>query len=91
MQKIFTYVIVTLTIAMIAGFTLAGCTDSQRANFGSLGSSGVITLYGCDGKIIKQWTSTGKIATVSNSDGWEFKDAATGKFIRVSGTVVIEN
>ncbi len=69
---------------------ISSCTDSQKANFNSLGNQGEITCYS-GGKEIYKGVSTGKIATVSNSDGWEFKDSKTGKFIRVSGDCVITN
>ncbi len=77
-----------LTAIMFLFFV--GCTDAQRANIGTLGSEGHIRCYS-GGKLIFEGNSTGKLATVSNSDGWEFKDKATGKFIRVSGDCVIEN
>ena len=83
------------TLIIIAWFVLAmaiiACTDAERANWATLGDKGTVTLYGCDGKVINSWISTGKISTESGSDGWNFKDSITGKFIRVSGTVVIEN
>lgn len=72
-------------------FIIAACTDTQKASLSSYGSSGTLTLYSCDGKIIHQWVSSGRISTVEQSDGWEFRDSKTGKFIRVSGTVIIEN
>lgn len=67
-----------------------GCTDATQASWGALGSPADITCYSGTGVIYKG-RSTGKVATVSQSDGWEFKDAATGRFVRVSGACVILN
>ncbi len=67
-----------------------GCTDTDKASIGAFGSAGVISCYS-GGKLIYSGKSTGRIQTVSNSDGWEFKDADTGKFIRVSGDCLIQN
>ena len=47
-------------------------------------------MYGCDGKIIKQWESTGSVSNSEKSDGWYFEDAATGKLVEVTGTLSIE-
>ncbi len=69
---------------------VVGCTDATSASWGALGEPGNIACYS-GGKIIYEGRSTGRIATVQNSDGWEFKDANTGKFVRVSGDCVIKN
>jgi len=69
---------------------VVGCTDAERANWASLGSAGHIVCYS-GGNIIYDGYSTGKIATVTNSDGWQFEDKKTGRFVRVSGACVIEN
>jgi hypothetical protein len=69
---------------------LMGCTDAEFANFTSLGSSAHITCYSGD-KVTYDGISTGKVSTVTHSDGWQFKDSKTGKFMRVSGPCVIEN
>jgi len=69
---------------------LAGCTDSTIAGITALGSSGSIVCYS-GGKVIYDGMSTGKIMTVEHSDGWEFKDEKTKKFVRVSGDCLIQN
>ncbi len=66
------------------------CTDTQKAQWIALGNSGHIKCYSGN-NVIFEGDSTGKIETVSQSDGWEFKDAKTGKLIRVSGACVIVN
>ncbi len=69
---------------------LVGCTDTDKAGWSALGEPGDIECFS-GGKSIFKGRSTGKIQTVDNSDGWEFKDEATGKFIRVSGACLIKN
>lgn len=79
-----------ILMVLVVSALLAGCTDATKANFGSLGTPGDVKCYS-GGRIIYEGKSTGKIQTVSKSDGWEFKDAKTGKFVRVSGDCLIEN
>ena len=77
-----------LTLFAIA--TLASCKDAKMAQFSSLGKPHIITMYGCDGRIIRQWESTGSVSNEAKSDGWYFEDAATGKLVEVTGPIVIE-
>jgi len=81
MKKIFFAVVCLLVI---------GCTDTNIANLSSYGSKGHIQCYS-GGKLIYEGDSTGKLQTVETSDGWEFKDAKTGNFIRVSGDCIVFN
>ena len=77
-----------LTLFAIA--TLASCKDSETAQLKSLGKPHIITMYGCDGRIIRQWESTGSVSNEDKSDGWYFEDAATHKLVEVTGPIVIE-
>lgn len=81
-----------LMIVFIVGTVLVmtGCTDTDRASILAYGSSGHITCYSGN-NVIFDGIPTGRIQTVKHSDGWEFKDAKTNKFIRVSGPCVIQN
>jgi len=74
----------------LVSILLFGCTNSKLASIGALGRIGKIKCYS-GGVLILDATSTGRISTVTESDGWEFEDEATGKFVRVSGTCVIYN
>ena len=67
-----------------------GCSDATRASFNSYGNAAHIRCYS-GGVLIYEGDSTGRVATTSESDGWEWKDDKTGKFVRVSGTCIIEN
>lgn len=68
---------------------LYSCKDATQAQYNALGKPHIIKQYGCDGKIINQWESTGSISNEEHSDGWYFEDVATGKLIEITGTVVI--
>jgi hypothetical protein len=80
-------VIAAISIAL----ALSACTDAERAQIGAFGNKFEVTLYSASGSVIKQWESNGKVATEDHSDGWYFMDAATGKLVRVSGSVVVEH
>ena len=77
-------------LLIVTFLLLAGCTDTDRASFSALGKSGTVDCYSGT-QLIYHGVSTGVIQTVDKSDGWEFKDSETGKFIRVSGTCIIRN
>jgi len=79
-----------LIASLLAAASLPACTDAERSQLEAYGSKFQITLYAANGVILKQWISTGKVHAESNSDGWYFRRADTGKLERVSGTVDIE-
>jgi len=70
--------------------TLASCTDARFAQITSIGSAAHIRCYS-GSLLIYEGDSTGKVATERNSDGWFFKDAKSGKLMRISGSCVVEN
>lgn len=65
------------------------CTDADMASLRSYGSKFKIKMYN-GGVLVSEWTSTGKVESIKNSDGWQFKDRETGKLVRVGGDVIIE-
>ncbi len=67
---------------------LAGCTDATKAQFGALGSRHHVELWSCGTKI-GEWNTTGKVNSVSNSDGFFFVDEKTGKNVEITGTIII--
>lgn len=79
-----------MRILLIGMLFLVGCTDAEFSNITSIGSTAHITCYSGE-RVIYDGYSTGKVSTVTNSDGWQFKDSSTGKFMRVSGPCVIVN
>lgn len=90
MKTDFFKTIICVVVVLSMTFFFSGCTDAERSSLSAFGDAAHITCYS-GGKVIYEGDSTGKIATVSGSDGWEFRDAKTHKFIRVSGQCVIVN
>ena len=80
-------IISILTIGLISIYS---CKDATSAQYSALGKEHIITQYGCDGKIINRWTSTGSVSNEEKSDGWYFEDSATHKLIEVTGTILIQ-
>lgn len=78
-----------LLVGLLAVAVLAGCTDAESQSvYGSLGKKCNVKLYS-GGKLVGEWTSTGRVENEPKSDGWHFVDAATGKYVRIGGDVVI--
>lgn len=80
----------SMLVLALAGLTFAGCTDASRASIGALGSSADVTCYS-GGQVIYKGKSTGHVKATQQSDGWEFQEVGTGKFVRVSGDCVVIN
>lgn len=76
-------------VALTSLLLLAGCKDATRAQWSGLGSNHKITVYS-GGVAVATFHSTGSVSNQEYSDGYFFEDAATGKLVEVSGTVVIE-
>jgi len=76
-------------LVIIALLGLLGCSRAQRANILAIGSKHRITLYS-GSSAVRSWVSSGAIENEEKSDGYYFQDDATGKLIRVSGSIVIE-
>lgn len=76
-------------ISMVALlFLFVGCTDAQLGKIGALGDSAKVECWS-GGKMIYSGVSSGKISSESNSDGYNFVDTKTNKFMEVSGNCVI--
>ena len=80
------FALLSVFCALVA-FT--GCTSASRSQFSAYGSDFKVTLYS-GGQAVKTYTSSGKVLTETQSDGWYFTDKDTGKLVRVSGTVTVE-
>ena len=76
-------------IVIIALLGLMGCSKAQRANILAIGCKHRITLYSGT-MAVRSWVSSGTIENEEKSDGYYFQDDATGKLVRVSGSIVIE-
>ncbi len=81
----------TLTLGFaLAATTLAGCTDAAKARRESYGDEANVTCYS-GGQKIYEGRSTGKIERAeSGSDGYYFRDKATGRLREVSGDCNID-
>ncbi len=88
-SAVFLFLIIFLSTLL---FFVAGCTERQRKNlkhFKSdiIGLKRKVTLYDCNGRVIKSWEGRFKIevqgAYISFIDD-------RGKDIKISGTVVVE-
>jgi hypothetical protein len=80
---------IILLLCLIVLMSISACTDAERSNITTIGSAFQITLFS-GGKIVGQWESSGKVLTEDKTDGYQFRDNKTSKFIRVSGNVVVE-
>jgi hypothetical protein len=83
MKKIF--------LLLVIGISALSCTDAVKEKYlANYGNSFKVEMYS-GGKLVREWTSTGKVSTEKESDGYFFKDKSTGKLVEVSGDVVITN
>lgn len=80
MKKLF---LLLITIIFIS------CTDATIANLKSYGDTHRIQMYN-GGVLVREWYSTGKVTSLTDSDGWQFMDRKTKKLVRVGGDVIIE-
>lgn len=79
----------TKAIALLCAITaLASCTDAGRAKMGGFGDEFLVEMYS-GGEKVREWTSSGKVLSESQSDGYFFNDKVTGKLVEVSGDIVI--
>jgi len=80
---------IKILAALIFAVIVSGCTDARKASFLSFGKEHKVTMYN-GGVLVREWISSGKVESMSQSDGWQFMDKATGKLVRVGGDVIIE-
>tara|TARA_R100001480_G_scaffold29739_2_gene40531 strand:- start:921 stop:1172 length:252 start_codon:yes stop_codon:yes gene_type:complete len=76
-------------VLIIVVLFLCSCTDSSRSKLFSHGDEFTIELLGCSGDVVRTWTSTGKVKSEANSDGYFFMNKSTGKLVEVTGTLII--
>lgn len=78
-----------LLIAIITASLYTGCTDATIASLKAYGDEHRIRMYN-GGVLVAEWTSTGKVKSMTDSDGWQFMDKETRQLVRVGGDVIIE-
>lgn len=70
-------------------FLVSSCTDSAYdAYIGKLNDPAEINCYS-GGKLIYSGRSTGAVRNAHQSDGYQFREAKTNRFLEVSGDCVI--
>ncbi len=67
---------------------LGACTDAKWGKFQALGGKANVKCYS-GGIVIYEGSSTGKVISEANSDGYNFVDADSKKLMEVSGECVI--
>lgn len=84
------FVVLVLIVLISGGVWATGncALDTYAARIKAQGSPATIICYS-GGKLIYRGRSTGRVKSPSNSDGYLFKDAKTGKLTEVSGNCVI--
>lgn len=78
----------TIITFLILSVVLISCTDAQFSKATGLNHKFTVKVLGPDTVIT--YHSTGKVSNENGSDGYYFTNAATGKLMEVSGTVIIE-
>ena len=76
--------VIILAVPAIRYFGMA----SGKAKLSGLGNDHSVEMYS-GGKLVREWTSDGKVGNESNSDGYFFMDKESRKLIEVSGDVVV--
>ena len=80
---------VSAVLCMLLVCWCIGCSDAEQAKIAGYGNKHHVTLYS-GGEAVQKWTTTGKVSSEGQSDGYYFMDEKTGHLIEVSGNVVIE-
>ena len=79
---------VMTALAITALICSTSCTDARRAKIVGYGADHNIEMYS-GGVKVREWTSSGKVLSETNCDGYYFNDKKTGKLIEVYGDIVI--
>lgn len=77
-----------LLFILVIGIALTSCTDAEKSQWGGLGDEHTIELYS-GGELVRTWTSTGKVESSGESDGYYFRDKECQCNVEVSGDIVI--
>ena len=81
---------VNFLLVAISFVILSSCTDAEREKYTNFGNSFKVEMYS-GGQLVRTWTTTGKVSSEEGSDGYFFKDSATGKLVEIAGDIVITN
>lgn len=81
--------LMTLLAFILIMSVTTSCTDATMAKIGGLGDEFLIEMINCDGTVGRTWTSTGKVRSEANTDGYYFMEKGTNNLIEVTGRLVI--
>lgn len=73
---------------ILVAFSVAGCTDTQRARIGAIGDPAHVTCYS-GGQVIFEDDSTGRVEASESGGGLFFNSAKTDKLIRTYADCVV--
>lgn len=76
-------------VLAIGFLVFAGCTKAERSQVMGFGKDYKISVYS-GGEKVREFVSSGKVLTEEKSDGWYFTNKESGKLVRISGTVIVE-
>jgi hypothetical protein len=80
---------IRLALAVVLLWTTAACNATHRAGFTQAMYNYRVNVYS-GGTLVKTYRTQGTPLNEEKSDGFRFVDIDSGKLIRVSGTVIIE-
>jgi hypothetical protein len=75
-------------IAILLLFAVFGCTDAKQSKITGFGKRYKVECLS-GGIVVRTYTSSGKVSSEKNSDGYYFNDEATNKLVEISGDVII--
>jgi hypothetical protein len=76
--------IAAISFATLASITVSGCTDTEKAEYGSFGKSARVICYSGGKKIFDDF-STGKISSEDSGSGYKLVAKSTHRLIHISG------
>lgn len=79
------------SLALVTMILFSGCSPAKRARLSgaAYAHNYRVTMYS-GGREVRTFRTIGKVQNQSESDGYYFMEADTGRLIEVSGDVVIE-
>jgi len=81
-------VVIGATLALLGG--IAGCEDAAKSlkhfQSSTVGLTRIVTLYNCDGTVIKTWSGRFKVEIIGGTASF----IVDGKEVKVSGIFTVE-
>lgn len=80
---------IALIVVALAACSVAACTDTEKAEYGTYGKSARVVCYSGDRKIFDDF-STGKISSEESGAGYKFVAKSTNRLIHVAGACSLD-